>query len=539
MRWRLLLPILILGILLRLYSLANLPAGLHWDEMDTGYQAWSLLQTGKDYFGNVMPVFPHSLADWRTPVFIYSTVPFVAAFDMTAMGVRLPAAIFGILSIILIWIFAGRLFNRRIGLLAGLSMAVSIWAVQYSRQSVETISLMAYTLVAANLFFRGLKKPKWLVVSGLFFALATACYAPGKLFIPLFILGLIVIHFRKLIRLPKKYLLWTVIILGLICTPVYWLSLIGPAGARFHEIAIVTDPTLATTIDNQRLMSVVASGKAKTPGLQPRLIDKVLFNKPLNIGTTFVNNYLAAFSTDFLFTKGDQELRHSPSKNTIGMLLLADTVFLLLGVFVVRKPEVWLWLLLGPVAAALTRDGGAHAARSLIMLPALTFFIAAGAEKLYLSHKKIFWLYSLVILFNLVLVYGYYFNTYRSESAQPFMWGEDQLVTLVKTQAPKYDRVIVDLKSESLLMAYLFYGHVRPTQLHNVTLFGSVDTVAFGNIYLANAGVRTWVEILASPEYTGHNFIIADFRGDKLDKVKNKQEIDYPDTTPAFYTFAQ
>jgi len=101
--------IVILASLLRFYDIDKLPNGLHWDEQDTGYQAYSLLKTGKDYFGNTLPLFPHSFADFRTPVFIYSSVPIVKFFGLTPFSVRVISAVSGILSVILIFYLAREL----------------------------------------------------------------------------------------------------------------------------------------------------------------------------------------------------------------------------------------------------------------------------------------------------------------------------------------------------------------------------------------------------------------------------------------------
>src|SRR3989344_5707483 len=87
--------ILFAAAFLRLWKLEEVPVSLFGDELDVGYQAYSILQTGRDYQGNFMPLHFHSLAEWRTPLYIYSAVPTVALFGITPYGVRLPAAFFG------------------------------------------------------------------------------------------------------------------------------------------------------------------------------------------------------------------------------------------------------------------------------------------------------------------------------------------------------------------------------------------------------------------------------------------------------------
>src|SRR3989339_1389984 len=94
-----LIAILLIASFFRLYQLSSVPASLFGDEVDVGYQAYSILTTGRDYSSNFMPLHFHSLAEWRTPLYLYSAVPTVAIFGISPLGVRLPAIVFGILGV--------------------------------------------------------------------------------------------------------------------------------------------------------------------------------------------------------------------------------------------------------------------------------------------------------------------------------------------------------------------------------------------------------------------------------------------------------
>ena len=96
---KLLLIIILFAAFLRLWKLSSVPVSLFGDELDVGYHAYSILKTGKDYSGNFMPLHFQSLAEWRTPLYLYSAVPTVAIFGVSQLGVRLPAAMFGILGV--------------------------------------------------------------------------------------------------------------------------------------------------------------------------------------------------------------------------------------------------------------------------------------------------------------------------------------------------------------------------------------------------------------------------------------------------------
>src|SRR3990167_1678244 len=134
----LLIGILVIATVLRLWRIDQVPVSLFGDELDVGYQAYSILKTGKDYSGNPWPLHFQSLAEWRTPLYLYSAVPTVALFGITPLGVRLPAAIFGILTIPIMYLLGRELTkSEKIGLLAAVVLTFSPWHLQYSRAGFE------------------------------------------------------------------------------------------------------------------------------------------------------------------------------------------------------------------------------------------------------------------------------------------------------------------------------------------------------------------------------------------------------------------
>jgi len=50
--------LVLFGTLIRLIDFPGIPFSLFSDEVDIGYQAMSFRETGKDYFGNFLPIFP-------------------------------------------------------------------------------------------------------------------------------------------------------------------------------------------------------------------------------------------------------------------------------------------------------------------------------------------------------------------------------------------------------------------------------------------------------------------------------------------------
>src|SRR2546423_2218531 len=92
----LLFAIVILSAVLRLYQLGAVPISPDWDEAALGYNAYSIMQTGRDEFGTLLPVVLRSFDDYKPALYTYLIIPFIPFFDLTVLAVRLPSALFGI-----------------------------------------------------------------------------------------------------------------------------------------------------------------------------------------------------------------------------------------------------------------------------------------------------------------------------------------------------------------------------------------------------------------------------------------------------------
>ncbi len=76
----LIILIFIFGLVLRLIFLAQIPPELNRDELSLGYNAYSLLTTGKDEHSRVWPAVFRSFGDYKLPGYIYLLIPFIKVF---------------------------------------------------------------------------------------------------------------------------------------------------------------------------------------------------------------------------------------------------------------------------------------------------------------------------------------------------------------------------------------------------------------------------------------------------------------------------
>src|SRR3990167_10946569 len=106
-KW-LLAGILALAFVLRVVGLSSFPPGFTPDEASFGYDAYSILKTGKDQWGKPFPLVLESFGDFKSPLYAYLTIPSVGIFGLNKFVVRLPNAILGTMAVVAIWLLGSK-----------------------------------------------------------------------------------------------------------------------------------------------------------------------------------------------------------------------------------------------------------------------------------------------------------------------------------------------------------------------------------------------------------------------------------------------
>jgi hypothetical protein len=351
-RWGLVFLIVAAAAVMRLAGLGAIPASLFRDEAEKALTAWSLLHTGQDLEGRTTPLFVRAFGVTTSTVYQYAAIPGLAVLGPTDAAARLPAAVLGILAVVLVpWALRG-FVSRPVALLAALALALSPWHVPMSRWAQQGIFLpvMFLVLVAG---FHGLRRGRLGVftlgmASG---ALAIFTYDPARLMVPLFLVVAVVLEWRSLRRYP-------------------WLALAGGV-----VLVLVSLPTV-------HLMFT------QTEAAQARFRAISVFGLPPSEAVpTIFRNYLSHFSPDFLMFRGDREMRHGAG----GVLGWGLGPGLWIGLITSvisrhrrqRRALLLAMVVLGPVAASLTREGIPHALRTLATAPFFVVLSVLGWADLF------------------------------------------------------------------------------------------------------------------------------------------------------------
>ncbi len=175
-----LILILVLGFFLRVYKVDQVPPSLTWDEAALGYNAYSILQTGRDEYGNFLPLIFKSFGDYKPGLYVYLTVPFVAIFGLNELAVRLPSIILGSLIPLLAFLLIRKIFQSedlKLPLVTASLLAISPWAIHFSRGGWETNVAFFEILLAPYSMFKAKEgKKNYLILSVLLFSASIFSY---------------------------------------------------------------------------------------------------------------------------------------------------------------------------------------------------------------------------------------------------------------------------------------------------------------------------------------------------------------------------
>lgn len=197
-----LLTIVAVAGFLRLHQLGQVPPSLDWDEASIGWNAYSILKTGTDEYGKARPVSIRSFNDYKPPLYVYAAIPSIAIFGLNELAVRLPSALAGILTVVVTFFLVRELTkNNLLGYLATALLAISPWAIQFSRVAFEA-NLALLFFVSGGFFlakFLNTQKSRYYLIAGILYILSIYSYHSSRLVIPLFLFLIFIFYHQVFI----------------------------------------------------------------------------------------------------------------------------------------------------------------------------------------------------------------------------------------------------------------------------------------------------------------------------------------------------
>lgn len=503
--FQIIILIITIAFFLRIIYLGSIPPGFFRDEAAKGYNSYCIFKTGRDIDGKFLPLFTRELITYNSALYSYLIIPFIILFDCNEISVRLPAVLCGTATVLALYWLISNVYNKKIACIAAFLLAISPWHLLFSRWANQGILLPFFTLIGLGFWLKGIASEpnssklvslKYTILSSIFFAFTFYTYDIAKVFTPLFLFGVYIFYFPKLLLKNSKYsvvvfkiMLWTVI-LFLLTLPVFIFTIkyASISQARFRRISVFS----------------------RYSGRIEKVISKIYIN------------WASHYGLDFLFLQGDSNFRHSVGK--LGQLYLAELPLLILGIYYAIKQHspfeklLLYWLFIFPIPASLTDEGVPHALRSICGSPIFSIFSALGLNFLLHKHgiRFKFLLISIIglLIVNAIIFFYVYFFQYPIYAAPAWEYGYREAIHFLEEQKKLYKEIIFSSELPDAQIFFFFYTKTCP--------------------YFISSKYRFCVNLQeyfrSSPPYP----ILALARGYEFKNYSILKEIYYPDGRSAF-----
>jgi len=457
--------IFFLAFILRFIYLGQIPAELNRDEVSVGFNAYSLLKTGRDEHGRgPWPLVFKAFGDYKIPGYIYLVLPVIKFFGLNAFSVRLPAAFFGFLTIIVLYFFIKELFpkNEWLAIIACFILAIAPFHLHYSRQQFEATVALFFTLMGLLCLLKARKNQKMLIFSLLAFLASFFTYNTS-LFITLPLILWTFYVYRQDFLVKKKATVLNIIFVFLIIISLlgYW-NLVKEGNRGRTNTTIFNQIKTKEEIDSN-LFLLNKKGS-------PLVIGRFFNNKLIFLTKAFIKNYLAAFNPKFIFITSDNNYWHSLGYLNFGNILIILLPFILMGIFKIfinfkEKHNLWLigYLFITPIANGLTIDSPILT-RLLDFHLVLIVLAGLGLEQFLFRQKKnnlkniLFGGLFGFSICNYLLTYFLIFPQ-SPMNASSWLTGIREVCQIVAKEEQKYDYIFLDSNVE---LGYIFFAFYFP-----------------------------------------------------------------------------
>lgn len=451
-----LIIIIVIAVLTRLFFLGDFPKGFSGDEAQQGYSAYSLLKTGHDEWGQLLPLNPRGFGDFKPPLYTYLAIPSIAIFGLNETAVRLPAAVFGIMLVAVTYFLSLKLFNdKRIAFYSALLLAISPWHIQLSRTAFEAGPGIFLFSLGLLFYLISEKRKNFLIFAAVSWGLSLYSYHSVRIFILLFIGGLIVFHWKKLL---KKRNILAALIFIIFTLPI--LANLKSVSARASDVSLLSNKVAEDYF------------KQKTNSLLPPLVDRLIDNKVYFLSKTFLENYLSYYSGQFFFSgnRSDNSYLNFPG---FPLLFPIEIIFWLFAIAaLIRKNNrqiVALWFLLATIPASLA-VGTMSAHRAVTFVPLVSIISGLGLSQLidYVKQRRLIEYKNFVSFLALILIVSFAYFAYYYLIKLPAKPPESLRVkyktifTTVLQNQDNYNQIIFSKAFSQPQIFVAFYSQMDP-----------------------------------------------------------------------------
>lgn len=239
---KILLVFLLLIFITRIYKFGEIPNFIGVDEAGAAYDAYCLSEYGVDRYLNSFPLYLINFGGGQSALYAYATIPFIKLIGANIIAYRLPELLFFLMGIVVCYILANKMKDKKIALLYTFLIIICPWNIEASRQGLDC-NLLAPMFMLDVLLLVTANKNWHYIVAGLAIGVTLYTYCLAWILIPVFLL-IYIIYMLWVNKINFKQVILLGIPIALLATPLIYLILLNKGYVTRTNFGIFTIPKL-------------------------------------------------------------------------------------------------------------------------------------------------------------------------------------------------------------------------------------------------------------------------------------------------------
>lgn len=404
--------------------------------------------------GNKLPAFLVAWGSGQNALLTYLMIPFIKILGLNALSVRLPMAILGCVSLVIMYLLLNKISNKKIATIGVAFFAICPWHIMKSRWGLESNLFPDLILIFTYLLVKGLEdKNKILYYLSFVIAGITAyAYGTSYYFLPVFIIPLLIILVKKQ-KITIKEAVISLAIVGVVSLPIILYVIINTLNLNQINLPFVTIPKLE--VNRYKELTAIFSS---------------------DFFTSSISNFIE--SMKILITQTDGLPWNSIYP--FGTIYLFSTVFTIIGLIdSFRKDKLIelkysyifnIWFIVSIILTFICEPNINRL--NIIMIP-IIYYTIIGIYLVVNNRNKV----AIGIAILYVISFGLFMQKYFSEDCNEYGTFESDLEEVIQYVDKIEDRdIYITNKIKSSYMYTLFYTQYDTREF--------VETVEYENKYV-------------------------------------------------------
>ena len=440
--------IIAVGVFVRVFRFGQVPGGFNQDEAFAAYEAYSLLNFGKDSAGYSFPTYFVSWGSGMNVLESYLAIPFMWLLGCSEAVFRLPQLIISIVSMPVLYLLFKRLFEQKVALIGLGLLAISPWHIMLSRWGLESNLAPAFLLFGFYFLVRGISQNGYFLLSALFYGVSLYSYSITWLVVPITLIGFGIYLLYSKVKIKVWSVVLACLILAVFALPHILFLLINQGLINEIRTSFISIPKMVAMRSGEISLTNLFSAQS-----WKNLISIVFFqNDGLNWNSIKEYGMFYTFNTVF-FVLGIAKL----ILNIIGDIKnkrFSGSMMVIIGFLC----SVFVCLIIS--GANINKTNSMHIFTLIITAVGICFVTFNG------KYKKV--KLSAIISLNLAafaLFFGFYFGEYNNTVSAEFRSGVGQAVEFVNDN--KCQKVLVD---KSIYHSQILFYDKTPQEIFENTV---------------------------------------------------------------------